>query len=196
MEVTFQPGNEKLTIRQEFKGIDEHDHLVMSTAMDGRIPRVPQGSTVKIAPYSEIYHYSNNREPPGPRESRLTRSAYLKYAFGAEEPTAASLSVLPVITSSSTRDYVVNLPDGSADTRTYQWRQTITFQSCQHGDSWRDAKPTQLLSVDSVLAMYDSNEVMRFTMTNKIGDVNGERSLLSSSLVLRGTLFLSNTLIV
>lgn len=79
-----------------------------------------------------------------------------------------------MITSSSTLDYVLNLPDGSVDTRTYQWRQTITFQSCQHGDSWRDVKPTQLLSVDGVLAMYDSNEVMRFTMTNKIGDVNGE----------------------
>lgn len=79
-----------------------------------------------------------------------------------------------MITSSSTRDYVVNLPDGSADTRNYQWRQTITFQSCQHGDAWREVKPSQLLSVDSVLAMYDSNEVMRFTMTNKIGDINGE----------------------
>lgn len=68
----------------------------------------------------------------------------------------------------------MNLPDGSADALTYQWRQTITFRSCQHGDAWRDVKPTQLLSVDGVLAMYDSNEVMRFTMTNKIGDVNGE----------------------
>lgn len=69
---------------------------------------------------------------------------------------------------------MVNSPDGSTETRTYQWRQTITFQSCQHGDPWRDVKPTQLLSVDNVLALYDSNEVMRFTMTNKIGDVNGE----------------------
>uniref|UniRef100_A0A674MHT6 Nidogen 1 n=1 Tax=Takifugu rubripes TaxID=31033 RepID=A0A674MHT6_TAKRU len=137
-EVTFQPGNERLTIRQEFKGIDEHDHLVMSTTMDGRIPEVPYGSTVTIEPYSEIYQYSND-----------------------------------LITSSSSRDYVVNSPDGSTETRTYQWRQTITFQSCQHGDSWGDVKPTQLLSVDNVLAMYDSNEVMRFTMTNKIGDVNG-----------------------
>ncbi|TNM99901.1 hypothetical protein fugu_012934 [Takifugu bimaculatus] len=137
-EVTFQPGNERLTIRQEFKGIDEHDHLVMSTTMDGRIPEVPYGSTVTIGPYSEIYQYSNN-----------------------------------LITSSSSRDYVVNSPDGSTETRTYQWRQTITFQSCQHGDSWGDVKPTQLLSVDNVLAMYDPNEVMRFTMTNKIGDVNG-----------------------
>lgn len=61
-EVTFQPGNERLTIRQEFKGIDEHDHLVMSTTMDGRIPEVPHGSTVTIEPYSEIYQYSNNRK--------------------------------------------------------------------------------------------------------------------------------------
>lgn len=79
-----------------------------------------------------------------------------------------------MITSSSTREYVVDMPDGSTDTRTYQWRQTITFQSCQHGNFWRDVKPTQLLSVDQVLALYDSSEVMRFSMTNKIGDVNGE----------------------
>lgn len=91
MEVTFQPGNEKLSIRQEFKGIDEHDHLVMSTTMDGRIPEVPYGSTVKIEPYSEIYHYSNNRKPPPPPSrgrSCLTFAAYLKYAFKTE-------SVLP-----------------------------------------------------------------------------------------------------
>lgn len=31
--------------------------------MEGRIPEVPYGSTVKIEPYSEIYQYSNNREP-------------------------------------------------------------------------------------------------------------------------------------
>lgn len=79
-----------------------------------------------------------------------------------------------MITSSSTRTYRVNLPDASTDTRTYQWRQTITFQSCQHGESLRDIKPTQLLSVDQVFALYDANEIIRFAMTNKIGDVNGE----------------------
>lgn len=85
------------------------------------------------------------------------------------------LSYLPVITSSSTRDYVVSLPDGSTETRMYQWRQTITFQSCQHGDSLRDMKPTQMLSVDQVFVMYDANnELIRFAMSNKIGDVNGE----------------------
>lgn len=59
-EVTFQPGNEKLSITQEFKGIDEHDHLEVSTNLDGRIPEVPRDATVQIGPYSEIYQYSNN----------------------------------------------------------------------------------------------------------------------------------------
>ncbi|KAF3842301.1 hypothetical protein F7725_024252 [Dissostichus mawsoni] len=138
-EVTFLPGNEKLTIRQEFKGIDEHDHLAVSTTLEGRVPEVPRGATVQIDPYSEIYQYSNN-----------------------------------LITSSSTRDYVVSLPDGSTETRSYQWRQTITFQSCQYGDSLRDMKPTQMLSVDQVFVLYDANnELIRFAMSNKIGDING-----------------------
>lgn len=61
-EVVFQPGNERLTIKQEFGGIDEHDHLVVSTHLDGRIPEVPREATVQIEPYNEIYQYSSNRE--------------------------------------------------------------------------------------------------------------------------------------
>uniref|UniRef100_A0A673CIU0 Nidogen 1a n=1 Tax=Sphaeramia orbicularis TaxID=375764 RepID=A0A673CIU0_9TELE len=138
-EVTFLPGNEKLTIRQEFKGIDEHDHLAVSTTLEGRVPEVPRGATVQIDPYSEIYQYSNN-----------------------------------LITSSSTRDYTVSFPDGSTETRTYQWRQTITFQSCQNDESSRDTRPTQMLSVDQVFVMFDAqSEIIRFAMSNKIGDVNG-----------------------
>lgn len=59
-EVTFLPENEKLTIKQEFKGIDEHDHLVVSTTLNGRVPEVPEGATVQVNPFSEIYQYSNN----------------------------------------------------------------------------------------------------------------------------------------
>lgn len=85
------------------------------------------------------------------------------------------LLCLPVITSSSTRDYVVSFPDGSTETRTYQWRQTITFQSCQYDESPREIKPTEMLSVDQIFVMYDANnELIRFAMSNKIGDVNGE----------------------
>lgn len=79
-----------------------------------------------------------------------------------------------MITSSSTRDYTLFLPDGSTETRTYQWRQTITFQSCQHGDALRDMRATQMLNVDQVFVMYDANNIIRFAMTNKVGDVNGE----------------------
>ncbi|KAM7385835.1 hypothetical protein PAMP_001890 [Pampus punctatissimus] len=138
-DVTFLPGNEKLTIRQEFKGFDEHDHLAVSTTLEGQIPEVPHGSTVQINPYSEVYQYTNN-----------------------------------LITSSSSRDYVVSLPNGDTETRTYQWRQTITFQSCQLGELWRELKPTQMLSVDQIFVMYDAgNELIRFAMSNKIGNVNG-----------------------
>lgn len=85
------------------------------------------------------------------------------------------LSNLSVITSSSTRDYVVSLPDGSTETKTYQWRQTISFQSCQHDETLRDMKPTQMLSVDQVFVLYDANnDLIRYAMSNKIGDINGE----------------------
>ncbi|XP_054655579.1 nidogen-1 isoform X1 [Dunckerocampus dactyliophorus] len=138
-EVTFLPGNEKLTIRQEFKGITEHDHLAVSTTLEGRVPEVPRDATVQVEPYSEIYQYSNN-----------------------------------LITSSSTRNYAVNLPDGSTEMRTFQWRQTISFQGCQHDESLRDMRPTQMLSVDQVFVMYDpNNQLIRFAMSNKIGDING-----------------------
>ncbi|CAL8258177.1 unnamed protein product [Lota lota] len=139
VDVTFQPGNEKLSITQEFKGINEHDHLVVSTTLEGRVPEVPRGATVQLDKYSEIYQYSNN-----------------------------------LISSSSTRDYVVSVPEGPSETRTFQWRQTISFQSCQHGESSRDVKPTQMLNVDQIFVMYDSsNHLIRYAMSNKIGDVNG-----------------------
>ncbi|KAJ7987342.1 hypothetical protein DPEC_G00325490 [Dallia pectoralis] len=138
-EVTFLPGQEKLTIKQVFSGIDEHDHLVVSTTLEGRIPEVPRHSTVQIEPYSEIYQYSSN-----------------------------------LITSSSTRDYTVSLADGSTITKSYQWRQSITFQSCPHDETSRPPLPSQMLSVDQVFVLYDSNnQLIRYAMSNKIGDVNG-----------------------
>uniref|UniRef100_A0A3Q0RB25 Nidogen 1 n=1 Tax=Amphilophus citrinellus TaxID=61819 RepID=A0A3Q0RB25_AMPCI len=138
-EVTFVPGNEKVIIRQEFKGIDEHDHLIVTTSLDGRVPELPRGSSVQIDPYSEIYQYSHN-----------------------------------LITSSSTRDYVVSFPDGSTETRTFQWRQTISFNGCQHGETLRDMKATQMLSVDQIFVTYNPDQqLIRFALTSKIGDING-----------------------
>lgn len=61
-EVIFQPGNERLSIKQQFKGIDEHDHLVVSTELEGRLPAVLPGSSVQISPYKEIYQYDRDRK--------------------------------------------------------------------------------------------------------------------------------------
>ncbi|KAG7217942.1 hypothetical protein INR49_020764 [Caranx melampygus] len=137
-EVIFQPGNERLSIKQQFKGIDEHDHLVVSTEMEGRVPSIQPGSSVQINPYKEIYQYDRN-----------------------------------LITSSSNRDYTITSPDGTVETRSYQWRQTITFQSCPHDEATRVAPSTQQLSVDQIFVMFDSdNLLIRYAMSNKIGSVH------------------------
>ncbi|CAK6981389.1 nidogen-1-like [Scomber scombrus] len=137
-EVTFQPGNERLSIKQEFKGIDEHDHLVVSTELEGRVPAIPLGSSVQINPYKEIYQYDQN-----------------------------------LITSSSNRDYTITSPDGDVQTRNYNWRQTITFQTCPHDETNRAAPSVQKLSVDQIFVMFDTaNHLIRYAMSNKIGSVH------------------------
>uniref|UniRef100_A0A8D3DRR1 Nidogen 1 n=1 Tax=Scophthalmus maximus TaxID=52904 RepID=A0A8D3DRR1_SCOMX len=139
-EVIFQPGNERLSIKQQFKGIDEHDHLVVSTELEGRLPAISPGSSVQINQYKEIYQYDQN-----------------------------------LITSSSNRDYTITPPDGDVQTRSYQWRQTITFQSCQHDEATRAALSTQQLSVDQIFVMFDAdNHLIRYAMSNKIGSVHSD----------------------
>ncbi|XP_042560584.1 nidogen-1-like [Clupea harengus] len=139
-EVTFYPGGERLTITQVFKGIDEHDHLTISTQLEGRLPEVPRGATVQIEPYNEIYQYSRN-----------------------------------VISSSSRRDYTVSLAEGGIQTLSYSWRQTISFESCQHDQGVRPPPSSQQLSVDQVFVMYDTaNQLIRYAMSNKIGSIHSE----------------------
>ncbi|KAM8772103.1 nidogen-1-like [Acanthopagrus schlegelii] len=137
-EVIFQPGNERLSIKQQFKGIDEHDHLVVSTELEGRLPAVLLGSSVQISPYKEIYQYDRD-----------------------------------LITSSSNRDYTITSPDGAVQPRSYQWRQTITFKSCQHDEAIRPELSTQQLSVDQIFVMFDAeNHLIRYAMSNRIGSVH------------------------
>ncbi|KAF3688158.1 Nidogen-1 [Channa argus] len=136
-DVIFQPGNERLSIKQQFKGIDEHDHLVVSTELEGHLPAIPLGSSVQINPYKEIYHYDRN-----------------------------------LITSSSNRDYTVISTDGTVQTRSYQWRQTIIYESCPHDEAASEAPSTQQLSVDQIFVMFDAdNHLIRYAMSNKIGSM-------------------------
>nr|XP_031527800.1 nidogen-1 [Vicugna pacos] len=57
-EVTFVGHPDKLVIKQQFSGIDEHGHLTIDTELEGRVPLIPFGSSVHIEPYTELYHYS------------------------------------------------------------------------------------------------------------------------------------------
>lgn len=80
-----------------------------------------------------------------------------------------------MITSSSNRDYTITSPEGTVETRSYQWRQTITFDSCSHEDASMGAPATQQLSVDQIFVMFDSdNDLIRYAMSNKIGSVHSE----------------------
>ncbi|KAF5905183.1 nidogen-1 [Clarias magur] len=83
--VTFHPGGEKLTINQEFKGIDEHDHLLVSTQLEGRIPEIPPGASVQIDPYVEIYQYASNL---------ITSSSTREYTVSHPEGNVETLTYL------------------------------------------------------------------------------------------------------
>ncbi|KAG8516603.1 Nidogen-1, partial [Galemys pyrenaicus] len=67
-EVTFVGHPDKLVIKQQFSGIDEHGHLTINTELEGRVPQIAFGSLVHIEPYTELYHYS-----PGVVTSSSTR---------------------------------------------------------------------------------------------------------------------------
>ncbi|XP_028337208.1 nidogen-1 [Physeter macrocephalus] len=58
-EVTFVGHPDKLFIKQQFSGIDEHGHLTIDTELEGRVPQITFGSSVYIEPYTELYHYSH-----------------------------------------------------------------------------------------------------------------------------------------
>lgn len=62
-EVTFVGHRDKLIIKQQFSGIDEHGHLTIDTELEGRVPQIAFGSSVHIEPYTELYHYSRQGEP-------------------------------------------------------------------------------------------------------------------------------------
>ncbi|CAL8355052.1 unnamed protein product [Boreogadus saida] len=141
VEVVWGSG-ERLSITQEFQGIDEHKHLLVSTSLEGRVPELPPAASVHIQAYQEVYQHSGN-----------------------------------YITSSSNREYTVTLPSGETRPQTFQWRQTISFQSCPHDDGRQDdgrrAPQTQQLSVDQIFVMYDTeNQLIRYAMSNKIGSMS------------------------
>ncbi|XP_062863770.1 nidogen-2 [Trichomycterus rosablanca] len=56
-DVTFYPGNQRLSIVQTAKGLDGQNYLSVDTRLEGSVPFVPLGASVQMDPFSEIYHY-------------------------------------------------------------------------------------------------------------------------------------------
>ncbi|XP_078147276.1 nidogen-2 [Centroberyx gerrardi] len=56
-EVIFYPGNQRLSIIQTARGLDDHNHLTVDTVVSGNVPFLPPGATVTMEPFKETYQY-------------------------------------------------------------------------------------------------------------------------------------------
>ncbi|XP_045679927.1 nidogen-2 [Phyllostomus hastatus] len=60
IEVTFYPGKERVRITQTAEGLDAENYLNIKTNIQGQVPYIPANFTAHIAPYKELYHYSDS----------------------------------------------------------------------------------------------------------------------------------------
>ncbi|XP_075387294.1 nidogen-2 isoform X2 [Tenrec ecaudatus] len=60
LEVTFSPGEERVHVTQTAEGLDPENYLIVRTTIRGQVPPIPANFTVRIAPYQELYHYSES----------------------------------------------------------------------------------------------------------------------------------------
>ncbi|XP_069022442.1 nidogen-2 isoform X2 [Embiotoca jacksoni] len=56
-EVLFYPGNQRLSITQTGRGLDDHNHLTVDTVVNGYVPFLPPGAEVTMDPFKETYQY-------------------------------------------------------------------------------------------------------------------------------------------
>uniref|UniRef100_A0A8C1BYY7 Nidogen 2 n=1 Tax=Cyprinus carpio carpio TaxID=630221 RepID=A0A8C1BYY7_CYPCA len=56
-DVTFYPGNQRLSIIQTAMGLDNQNYLNVDTHLQGSVPFIPPGATVQIEPFKDTYHY-------------------------------------------------------------------------------------------------------------------------------------------
>uniref|UniRef100_H3BX85 Nidogen 2 n=1 Tax=Tetraodon nigroviridis TaxID=99883 RepID=H3BX85_TETNG len=56
-EVVFYPGNQRLSVLQTGRGLDDHNHLTVDTVLSGSVPVLPPGAEVTMEPFKETYQY-------------------------------------------------------------------------------------------------------------------------------------------
>ncbi|XP_054619388.1 nidogen-2 [Dunckerocampus dactyliophorus] len=57
VELLFYPGNQRLSITQTGRGLDDHNHLTVDTVLNGSVPFLPPGAEVTMDPFKETYQY-------------------------------------------------------------------------------------------------------------------------------------------
>ncbi|KAM4559740.1 nidogen-2 [Odontesthes bonariensis] len=56
-EMLFYPGNQRLSITQTGRGLDENNHLTVDTVVNGNVPLLPPRAEVTMEPFKETYQY-------------------------------------------------------------------------------------------------------------------------------------------
>ncbi|XP_072545091.1 nidogen-2 isoform X2 [Salminus brasiliensis] len=56
-ELTFYPGNQRLSIVQSGRGLDGQNYLNVDTHLEGSVPFISPGATLQIEPFHETYQY-------------------------------------------------------------------------------------------------------------------------------------------
>ncbi|XDV42945.1 hypothetical protein PO909_011511 [Leuciscus waleckii] len=56
-DVTFYPGNQRLSIVQTATGLDTQNYLSVDTHLQGSVPFIPPGATVQMEPFKDTYQY-------------------------------------------------------------------------------------------------------------------------------------------
>ncbi|XP_054989842.1 nidogen-2 [Sorex araneus] len=60
MEITFNPGGERVQITQRAETFDSENNMYVHTHIHGQLPSIQLPSAVDIEPYKELYHYSDS----------------------------------------------------------------------------------------------------------------------------------------
>ncbi|KAM4690530.1 nidogen-2 [Rhinophrynus dorsalis] len=83
IEVTFYPGEETFFITQAADGFDSENYINVKTTMQGKIPYIPETSTIQISSYNELYHYTG---------SVVTSTSYREYTVTSQSNEVQKLS--------------------------------------------------------------------------------------------------------
>lgn len=87
-----------------------------------------------------------------------------------------ALSLLPVATSTSVREFTVVSAERGSESFSFQLKQNITYEDCRHDNS-ASAPETLQITMERVFVMYVKEErILRYAITNKISPVGGNNN--------------------